>query len=100
MVERNVLAHRYFVNSNNQVEAVDLVEETENPDGVLLVGVSMEVSPRTPGSRRPRLKKLPDKQVSVKLYPTGEIISEEATLEATNRIIDMWDNYTPLEKEE
>ena len=100
MTEKDILALRYFVNKKGQVEGIELVKDSENPDGVLSVKQLKEVSPKPPGSRRPfgSTKRLPDKQVPVRLQPTGNIMEEEASLETTNTVIDLWDDYGPLKK--
>ncbi len=98
MSRKEKLAHLWHVNKDNQIEAVDLIRDKKNPDGVLSVTRLQEMSPRTPGTHRPfgRTKRLPDEQALVRIQPTGEIIQEEATLEATNTVIEMWDKYGPL----
>jgi len=97
-MERRKLRYRYFVNENYQIEGVDLVEEKENPDGVLTIAQIKKVSPKKPGSIRPfgATTRLPDKYVTVKLCPTGEIISEDPSLTNIDVIMDIWDDYGPL----
>lgn len=71
---------------------MQLVEDHEKPDGILSTMQFQETSPKLPGTHRPfgRLKRLPDKEVPVRIQRTGEIILEEATLEATNEVVDQW----------
>lgn len=86
---------RNLVNDDGKVERVRLVEDREEPDGILSVENYREISP--PGSRpHGRLQRLPDEQIPVRIEPTGDVSSEKASLETINHIIKTWDDYGPL----
>lgn len=95
-----VIAFRYRVMKNNQVEGVELVRDDEHPDGVLTVE-KYKVTPRLPGTHRPwgTITRIQDEQIPVKIRPTGKILLKEATVEAVNFVINQWGDFGPLQEE-
>ena len=93
-----VWGRKLFVNADNQVESVELVEDSKNPDGLLSVQRYQEVSPPPPGTHRPfgRKVRLPDELKPVRIKPTGEILPGEPTVEVVDDIIGMWSDYSPF----
>lgn len=100
MSRENVLAYRYYVNEKSQVEGVELVEDKINPDGVYIQKSYRVTSMRISGGvmSSGNHQRMPDIKVPVRIRPTGNILLEEAGLEAVNHIVDQWDDYGPLEK--
>lgn len=85
--EERTLESRPYVNEKSQIERVDFVEtDKKNADGTLITS-EFKVKPFLTGMLRISTV---EKKIPVKIKPSGSILVEEADLEATNRIVEIW----------
>lgn len=95
--ETKIVSHRFFVNDSNQIEGVELIEDSENPDGIIQITSSQSISPNSARGWGYTVRG-PDEPVKVRRRPTG-VIYGEATQEARDEIAEKWKDYQPLEKD-